>query len=355
MLCGAGPEEGSAAEGSHMKRKRTGSGGSGGGAGGNMNAVGGDRGDVRLSGEMQALMKGRKYVKESELTRQVLLEYAKQKGAVKLVELVRVQVEQFGGSSFVAVLDDTESKVRDLKRAIEDKQGVLRRFQALFLLDDNGKATSDVPLARDVLLSDESSVVLCVVTEGCWEWDASSSLLRAQEEQQCCECCSDCRKREQMVALSGYDNSIATLLTDDEEGEVVMTTSEVLGSGTHRISFKIIMGDLVYLGVVRDGAVYNQTVQEWLDIESTVGWFMSMNSGCLYGNGKHTRPSERPGGIRNGQTLTLELDMGAGTLKFWRDGEPHGTGWNHGVQGRLRWAFIPVIEGNAVQIVDTKK
>ena len=103
-----------------------------------MNAVGGDRGDVRLSGEMQALMKGRKYVKESELTRQVLLEYAKQKGAVKLVELVRVQVEQFGGSSFVAVLDDTESKVRDLKRAIEDKQGVLRRFQALFLLDDNG-------------------------------------------------------------------------------------------------------------------------------------------------------------------------------------------------------------------------
>ena len=98
-----------------------------------MNAVGGDRGDVRLSGEMQALMKGRKYVKESELTRQVLLEYAKQKGAVKLVELVRVQVEQFGGSSFVAVLDDTESKVRDLKRAIEDKQGVLRRFQALFL------------------------------------------------------------------------------------------------------------------------------------------------------------------------------------------------------------------------------
>ena len=94
MLCGAGPEEGSAAEGPHMKRKRTGSGGSGGGAGGNMNAVGGDRGDVRLSGEMQALMKGRKYVKESELTRQVLLEYAKQKGAVKLVELVRVQVEQ---------------------------------------------------------------------------------------------------------------------------------------------------------------------------------------------------------------------------------------------------------------------
>ena len=115
-----------------MKRKRTDSGGSGGGASGNMNAVGGDRGDVRLSGEMQALMRGRKYVKESELTRQVLLEYAKQKGAVELVELVRVKVEQFGGSSFVAVLDDTESKVRELKRAIEDKQGVLRRFQALF-------------------------------------------------------------------------------------------------------------------------------------------------------------------------------------------------------------------------------
>ena len=56
-------------------------------------AAGGETGDVRLSREMQALMKGRKYVKESELTRQVLLEYAKQQGAVKSVELARVRVE----------------------------------------------------------------------------------------------------------------------------------------------------------------------------------------------------------------------------------------------------------------------
>ena len=90
---------------------------------------------MRLAEEMQELMKGRKYIKESELTRQVLLEYAKQKGAVELVKLVRVKVEQFGGSSFVAVLDDTEAKVRNLKGAIEDQKGVPRRLQTLFLLE----------------------------------------------------------------------------------------------------------------------------------------------------------------------------------------------------------------------------
>ena len=90
-------------------------------------------------------MRGGKYVKESELTRQVLLEYAKQKGAVELVELVRVvKVEQFGGSSFVAVLDDTEAKVRDLKRAIEGQKGVPRRLQTLLNITTLNTTTNDI-------------------------------------------------------------------------------------------------------------------------------------------------------------------------------------------------------------------
>ena len=55
----------------------------------------------------------------------------------------------------------------------------------------------------------------------------------------------------------------------------------------------------------------------------------------------------------SGQILSLELDMDAGILKFWRDGKPHGPGWSSGVKGRLRWAMTTFEEGTAVQIVPT--
>ena len=38
--------------------------------------------DVRLSGDLRGLPGGRKYVKAKDLTREILLEYAKRQGAV---------------------------------------------------------------------------------------------------------------------------------------------------------------------------------------------------------------------------------------------------------------------------------
>ena len=59
------------------------------------------------------------------------------------------------------------------------------------------------------------------------------------------------------------------------------------------------------------------------------------------------------GEVKVGQILSLELDMDAGTLKFWRGGKPHGPGWSSGVKGRLRWALTTIDKGEAVQIVPT--
>ena len=119
--------------------------------------------DVKLCPELQALLGGRKYAKLSELTREVLLKHVQRKGDVVGVKLMKVKVEQFGGTSFGVVLEEgTADKVRDLKRAIEEEQGTPRRHQALFLLDGSGKATSDVPLGDGVALVDESSLVLCL-------------------------------------------------------------------------------------------------------------------------------------------------------------------------------------------------
>ena len=34
----------------------------------------------------------------------------------------------------------------------------------------------------------------------------------------------------------------------------------------------------------------------------------------------------------------MQVDMDAGTLKFWVDSKPHGSGYTSGVTGPLRWA-----------------
>jgi hypothetical protein len=52
-----------------------------------------DEVDVRLSEELRGLLGGRKYVKAKELTREILLEYAKRQGAVTVVDLLSVTVQ----------------------------------------------------------------------------------------------------------------------------------------------------------------------------------------------------------------------------------------------------------------------
>ena len=64
--------------------------------------------DVKLSQELRELMGGRTYVKEEELTRAVLLEWAKRQGAVKEVNLISIiTVQTMGGTELGVKLDDT--------------------------------------------------------------------------------------------------------------------------------------------------------------------------------------------------------------------------------------------------------
>ena len=65
-------------------------------------------------------------------------------------------------------------------------------------------------------------------------------------------------------------------------------------------------------------------------------WMMGTVSGRLFGNGKCG--DDHAGAIDPGQLVTMEVDLNAGTLRFWVDGKPHGPGWTSGVAGPLRWA-----------------
>ena len=65
-----------------------------------------ENGDVRLSGELSTLMDGRRYCKQAELSRAVLLDCLKAKGEITEVQLLRVNVETLGGSSATLIIDN---------------------------------------------------------------------------------------------------------------------------------------------------------------------------------------------------------------------------------------------------------
>ena len=143
--------------------------------------------DVRLSEELRGLLGGRKYVKAKDLTREILLEYAKRQGAVTEVDLLSVTVQNMGGTELKVQLEESQNTVKWLKLAIQDEQGISTFTQQLFLVsksDDNtggasgGAGAKQEPLKDDALVSDSSIVALCVdFSAALNEWDSSSPLI----------------------------------------------------------------------------------------------------------------------------------------------------------------------------------
>ena len=110
------------------------------------------------------------------------------------------------------------------------------------------------------------------------------------------------------------------------------------GSGKRTISMKMghptNEGASALCGVVRDGQACDEEPAQ--DRDDTIAWFMHCANGSLFGNGKDC--DDEAGEIKNGQVVTIQVDLDAGALKYWVDGQPHGPGWATGVTGPLRWA-----------------
>ena len=121
--------------------------------------------DVRLSEGLRALFGSRKYVKESEITRDHLIRYLCGKGEITEVRLVHVSIQPFGGSCFSIVLDEQQNSVSHLKRAIQEQQGTPIFSQQLFLLVKSADAARGEPLGEEENIT-SCSIAMCVLTNG---------------------------------------------------------------------------------------------------------------------------------------------------------------------------------------------
>ena len=98
-------------------------------------------GYVRLAPSVREFMGGRRYCKESELTRSRLLAYERSKERVSgCLQLVRVTVTNLGGETTTHTLDSEDHKVRDLKFRVEEEQGIEYHAQRFSYAPTAGEA-----------------------------------------------------------------------------------------------------------------------------------------------------------------------------------------------------------------------
>ena len=127
---------------------------------------------VALPDGLRALMGGRKFCPQEELTREVLLQYLKGKGDIREVEgLLDVTVQTMTGKSFDVVLESgSTARIGLLKSEIEEAEGTPACRQDLFVLREGEVAAAEeegsaVPLADDFVISDSCTIALCVAIE----------------------------------------------------------------------------------------------------------------------------------------------------------------------------------------------
>ena len=119
---------------------------------------------IALPDGLRALMGGRKFCPQEELTRGVLFQYLKGKGEFREVTgLVDVTVQTMTGRSFDVVLESgVRATVRQLKAEIEEVEGTLVHRQDLFVLCAEAEKGSEVPLLDSFVIAEACTVALCV-------------------------------------------------------------------------------------------------------------------------------------------------------------------------------------------------
>ena len=141
---------------------------------------------------------------------------------------------------------------------------------------------------------------------------------------------------------SGFRNSVAVL-------------GESMADGVHCWELEITKRRLNNLLVGVCKADVN--VASTLDLYAgNKAWFIDCDRGDLYGNGAHG--SDAAGGFTSGDRLGCRLDLGAGTLVYFKNGAPHGSG-HTGVLGPVKRCIemstqkgtcVTVLEGAVIAV-----
>ena len=111
------------------------------------------------------------------------------------------------------------------------------------------------------------------------------------------------------------------------------------------ILYVLVLG--IFIGISRPNL---DPVGYYLDADCTDGWFMHAGSGTLWGNGKAY--DDRAGSFEQGDRVGVLLDLGDGSLRFFRNGAQHGPGYAAGsVTGPVVAAVQMYVPNDSVRLL----
>jgi hypothetical protein len=105
------------------------------------------------------------------------------------------------------------------------------------------------------------------------------------------------------------------------------TTGTELTEGKHYWEVELLPEQMggIFIGISRPNL--NQK-GEYFGKNCTDGWFISASSGSLWGNGKAY--DDMAGAYKQGDRVSVLLDLDNGSLCFFKNGEQHGPGYAAG-------------------------
>jgi hypothetical protein len=134
---------------------------------------------------------------------------------------------------------------------------------------------------------------------------------------------------------------------DRDEEHCLVVAGPAMSEGDFSISFRCSVHiEGTQFGLVKEHAEWHK---DQFSGNSTLGWSMRANYGDLYGNGKHG--SDDAGKICLGDIVTLQVDLVAQTLQFYKTGTQHGPGYTN-IVGPVRWGCYMGRKDTVIEIVE---
>jgi hypothetical protein len=107
--------------------------------------------------ELRCMFGGRKYIFEQDLTREVLLGYLLQSRAAEKVNRFDVKIVMLSSDVLEVKVDNTENKVWQVKKLLEEQHGFKAHLQELFSVPD-AKSNASCTSSEQLLLADSSCI-----------------------------------------------------------------------------------------------------------------------------------------------------------------------------------------------------
>ena len=291
---------------------------------------------VKLSTGLQNVMGQRKYCKQSELTRDILLQYLKETDEISEAEIIAVKVASMGGIKIETKIQAGTS-VNELKMSIQERHGISAFDQQLFRMR---KEAAEEQGSMEALIDSyilDTSCSLALVVQGEHKVGVSNTFVFTLSF--VCVHMTAARKgfmrTGKKAVISGDGRCI---ITQQEAGCSVALTNIVVDAttGPVYVEFKVLSGrsrDQSVLG--RFGALVQNTVVD-LDGDPVAGsnndaYFMKMSGGQLYGNGKHGSDKQGDALFKVGDRAGVLVKVGdQGFVRFFQNGNELGSGFRAG-------------------------